>query len=163
MAATSRPTHKDSALLCKVLYTEAAIATRVQELGASISIDYAGRNPIVACVLNGGAFSPNPTGTFSVDGGLSTGQAVGWAWCSVHVHGRPGARGDVPACGGHDTRVVVRRNAKHRVSPLLYAHHPMSRRSDSNDHSPQRPCAAVNAAPADTGRRRYSAEGFRSR
>jgi hypothetical protein len=48
------PTHEQSALLAKVLYTEKDIRNKVHELGAAISKDYAGLNPIVACVLTGG-------------------------------------------------------------------------------------------------------------
>ena len=51
------PTHDQSALLAKVLYTEKDIRNKVHELGAAISKDYAGRNPVVACVLTGGEWT----------------------------------------------------------------------------------------------------------
>ncbi len=37
----------------EVLYSEEVIRKKVQELGAAISRDYAGRNPLVICVLKG--------------------------------------------------------------------------------------------------------------
>lgn len=37
----------------EVLYSEEVIQQRVQELGAAISRDYQGRNPLVICVLKG--------------------------------------------------------------------------------------------------------------
>lgn len=37
----------------EVLYSEEVIQQKVQELGAAISRDYAGRNPLVICVLKG--------------------------------------------------------------------------------------------------------------
>lgn len=37
----------------EVLYTEEAIRQKVKELGAAISQDYEGRNPLVICVLKG--------------------------------------------------------------------------------------------------------------
>lgn len=37
----------------EVLYSEEAIQKKVQELGAAISRDYEGRNPLIICVLKG--------------------------------------------------------------------------------------------------------------
>lgn len=37
----------------EVLYSEEVIQKKVQELGAAVSRDYAGRNPLVICVLKG--------------------------------------------------------------------------------------------------------------
>jgi len=42
--------HKD---IQEVLFTEEAIREKVKELGAAISKDYEGRNPLVICVLKG--------------------------------------------------------------------------------------------------------------
>lgn len=39
--------------MSKVLLSEAQIAARVAELGAQISADYAGKNPILVCILKG--------------------------------------------------------------------------------------------------------------
>lgn len=39
--------------ILEVLYSEEAISQKVKELGAAISKDYEGRNPLVICVLKG--------------------------------------------------------------------------------------------------------------
>lgn len=42
-----------SQAVSRVLYSEEAIQTRIRELGAEISMDYAGRNPLLVGVLKG--------------------------------------------------------------------------------------------------------------
>jgi len=39
--------------ILEVLYSEEVIQKKVQELGASLSSEYEGRNPLVICVLKG--------------------------------------------------------------------------------------------------------------
>ncbi len=46
---------EDDPHLGEVLITEAQIAERVAELGAEITADYAGRRPLLVCVLRGAA------------------------------------------------------------------------------------------------------------
>ncbi len=41
-------------LLDRVLIDEATLAMRVAELGAQLSVDYAGKNPLLVCILRGG-------------------------------------------------------------------------------------------------------------
>ena len=48
--ANSNSLHKD---IKEILYTEEEIQARVRELGARSSRDFAGRNPLVICVLKG--------------------------------------------------------------------------------------------------------------
>ncbi len=48
--ANSNSLHED---IKEILYTEEEIQARVRELGAAISRDFAGRNPLVICVLKG--------------------------------------------------------------------------------------------------------------
>ncbi len=40
----------------RLLYTEEQIAARVAELGAQLTQDYAGRRPVVVCILRGASF-----------------------------------------------------------------------------------------------------------
>ena len=75
--------------LKSVLYTEEQIAKRVAEMGAELTRDYAGKNPIVVGILKGASMP-------SVDGSNLFPFKVG--------NGRPGITVDI--IQGQDTPVI---------------------------------------------------------
>lgn len=48
--------HEEEDGVERVLFSEDALQTRVRELGASLSEDYQGKDPLVVCVLTGGKY-----------------------------------------------------------------------------------------------------------